>query len=273
MGLFNMFFSKDPKRLYEQSLKLIEEKRYIKAARNLEIARELNPDSSAICFSLGFCYLQQEEVRDEMELLPLVKKGVDAFQRAIELAEVNGGIDDNQISKACSTVGIFYQRQKDYMRSAEYLEKAMKKNPNNCEIKLFLSTSYLFQGRPDYAEKLALEVLINDPNNKKVLAHWKEIRMKAGKEANVDLPEDKRRKIYKDYMEAKDSYFLSSNSFLGFGLVGFGEMGERIKQAGKESHDKATERMMHEYGLSKWELILIEQEGQEKNWPFKAVAR
>jgi tetratricopeptide (TPR) repeat protein len=280
MGFLDKLVGKDPETLYAQARQLVDQGQYDKATRKLETARDLAPDLPAIWFLLGFCYSHQVSGKEsESVLLAATKKCADAYQESVELAEARGGLDNSQIAKACFAVGLYCQQQKDYDKSVQYLEKAVQGNPQDNETKLFLSTSYLFQGRVENAESLALQALEADPTNGKFLAHWKELRKRLGKEAIADLPEEQRRKVYADFVETKDSELLLGTNLVGdFQRIAAGnplgalaQMQQSLQQSGEKARRAATEKMLRKYGLRQFELLLIEEEGKEKRWPFQAV--
>ncbi len=94
------------------------------------------------------------------------------------------------------------------------------------------------------------------------------------------LPEEKKMGIYKDLKEEIDSVFLLGTDLLSNiasasrdPLGGLGKMGQVVEKSGKEANDRAIGTISSRYGIERSEVLLIQKEGDKKNWPFKAVAR
>ncbi|MBL7182902.1 MAG: tetratricopeptide repeat protein [Anaerolineae bacterium] len=275
MSFLDKILGKDPEKLYSQAKRLVDQSEFEKAARKLELARERAPQSAAIWFFLGFCYsrMAASKKRTEAELLPIARKIANAYQRAVELAETVGGLNDEQIAKACWAVALFYRQQQENDKAVAYCEKGTSRNPRFSELQLLLSSCYLFQGRHEEAEEVARAVVEREPDNAQALAHWKALRETVGKD-DVDLPEEDRKRVYADFMETQDGKFIGGVdlarlydiAYSPFGTLD--KMAQTIGKSGEEAREAAIEEMLQKYDLKQYELLLIEEEGRQKKWPL-----
>ncbi|MEW6096671.1 MAG: tetratricopeptide repeat protein [bacterium] len=214
MSFLNRLLGKDLQKLYDDAKKLIDENKFTDAVEKLKRAEELAPDSAAISWSLAFCYSRISPSSDTDEAYyASAKRVADAFSRAIELAKKFGGLNDKQLGIAYFVVGAFYQSVKQYDKSVPYLENAISNDPEHIEARLFLSSSYFFQGRVEEAERADMGALEREPENPKVIKHWKELRKQIGKDI-LDLPEHERRRIFLEYRETKNNAFLLEPNLL-----------------------------------------------------------
>ena len=165
MGLFG---PKDPQRMYKQALELIDRENYSKAARLLEKTIQLDPNSASCHFTAGFCCSRMAGEKGVSESVgaPHLEKSAKYFQIAVELADEYGGLDNNQIGKACFGVGTYYQYKKDWENSIKYLKRAISLCPEMLDVQLLLSTSYHHKGDHKRALQLAEESLNKQPTNK-----------------------------------------------------------------------------------------------------------
>lgn len=281
MGLFeSLFGSKDPQRLYDQALELIDRENYSKAARLLEKTIQLDPDSASCHFTAGFCYSRMAGEKGVSESVGAqhLEKSAKSFQIAVELADEYGGLDNNQIGKACFGVGTYYQYKKDWENSIKYLERAISLCPKMLETQMLLSTSYHYKGNHKRALQLAEECLNKQPTNKRVQQHWKALCKKQGIEPYSMLPEKKKKEIYKDLKEEVDSvFFLGSSLMSDFASArldpwgGFEKMEQSIEKSGKESEERAIATISSRYKITTFEVIHILNEGDKKKWPFRSV--
>lgn len=217
MGLFESLFGhKDPQRLYDQALELIDRDNYSKAARLLEKVIRLNPNSAPCHFTAGFCYSRMggEKGVSESVVAQHLEKSAKYFRIAVELADEQGGLDNNQIGKACFGVGTYYQYKKDWENSIKYLERTISLCPEMLDTQLLLSTSYHHKGDHKKALQLAEECLNKEPTNERVQQHWKALCEEQGSEPYSKLPEEKKMEIYKDLKEEIDSVFLLGTSLM-----------------------------------------------------------
>jgi hypothetical protein len=94
------------------------------------------------------------------------------------------------------------------------------------------------------------------------------------------LPEDQRKKIYADYVETKDSELLLGTSLVEeIGAASRGptaslaQMMTSLQSNAAKAEEAAVAKMTQKYGVTQGQLMAIEEEGKEKEWPFRAVGR
>jgi hypothetical protein len=94
------------------------------------------------------------------------------------------------------------------------------------------------------------------------------------------LPEEQRKKIYADYVETKDSELLLGTSIVeDVGAASRGptatlaQMMNAVQSSAAKAEEAAVAKISQKYGISRGQLMAIEQEGKEKEWPFRAVGR
>lgn len=94
------------------------------------------------------------------------------------------------------------------------------------------------------------------------------------------LAEDQRKKIYADLMETKDSELLLGTSLAQdmaaasrSPTASLAQMMQSLQSSGAKAEEAAVEKITQKYGITRGQLMAIEEEGKEKAWPFRAVAR
>jgi tetratricopeptide (TPR) repeat protein len=94
------------------------------------------------------------------------------------------------------------------------------------------------------------------------------------------LPEDQRKTIYADYVETKDSELLLGTSLVqDVGAASRGpaaslaQMMEAVQGNAAKAEEAAVGKITQKYGITRGQLMAIEEEGKEKKWPFRAVGR
>jgi len=90
------------------------------------------------------------------------------------------------------------------------------------------------------------------------------------------IPEDQRKKIFADFMETHDTEFLLGSNLLPElrkSAPGLGDMMQSIKRSGQQADATTYAIIAQKYELTEGQLRAIIEEGEQKKWPFKAVAR
>jgi hypothetical protein len=91
------------------------------------------------------------------------------------------------------------------------------------------------------------------------------------------LPEDQRRKIFADFMETHDTEYLLGTDIEE--LRAASSMGsprammQVLNRHGAQADAATYAKIGRKYGIREGQLQAIVQEGKEKKWPFRAVAR
>jgi tetratricopeptide (TPR) repeat protein len=222
MGIFDWLFGKKREKSERDLAKILgnvknlvfEQMRFKEAAKILEEAAELYPNSAPVQFSLGVTYSRiAGEYKDEDAVRPWALKSGEAFKKAVNLANRYGGLNDEQLAKA--------------RESAELIK-----------------------------------------------------RIKGIKERKTpSIPEDQRKKIYADFMETKDSELLSGTSLVqdfvdaSRSSGNLEQMMQSLNNNAAKAEEAAVAKITKKYGITKGQLIAIEDEGKVKNWPFESVTR
>lgn len=99
-------------------------------------------------------------------------------------------------------------------------------------------------------------------------------------EKSTSLAEDQKRKIFADFMETHDTEFLlGTNLAQEIGAAsrspsgGLGAMMQSINRSGAQADAATYAKIGKKYGLSEGQLRAIVEEGKQKKWPFRGVAR
>jgi hypothetical protein len=94
------------------------------------------------------------------------------------------------------------------------------------------------------------------------------------------LPVEQRQKIFADFMETHDTEFLLGTNLaqeIGTAArspaLGLGAMMQSINRSGQQADAATYSKIGRKYGLSEGQLRAIVEEGKQKKWPFRAVAR
>lgn len=247
------------------------------AAETLGELIEMNPAASEPWYLLGICHTQQAgsmEGATEEAIQPVALKAHEAFVRALEISETDEGLHPDETTKACFAAGMFLQTSKEYEESIPYLERATSAEPDRIEYAMYLSTSLARLGNFDDAEKLVVGVLDEDPADPGPLSQWKFVRELAGRPATVDLDEERRKTIYADYISAKNDSLLGETDLLAnFGAIATGNpmgalarMSQELERSGAEADAAARRKVAAEYGLKRYQLTLIAEEGEAEGW-------
>ena len=276
MGFLDKLFGREPKKLQEQARALMEAGRYDLAAKKLTKAATVSPDDPEPWYQLGVCQTASSsslEGASEEELRPLARQANEAFEKALEIHDSKGGLEPAQIAKASFAIGMFHQVQKNFDASIRPLQLAHELEPTRIEYALYLSTSLARVERFDEAEQLAVDVLEGESDDPGPLEHWKAIREMAGRPPTPGMDEQKRKSYYAEFITAKndnlDTGDLAANFLqvsMGNPLGAFAKMQEQLDRSGAKAAAAATETMRQRHGLKKYELALIEAEGEAKGW-------
>jgi hypothetical protein len=91
------------------------------------------------------------------------------------------------------------------------------------------------------------------------------------------LPEDQRKRIYAEYMQAKDSAFLQGIDMQDLEAASkrgdLAHIAQSLNFQGTKSEDAVIARIAEKHGITREQLLAIEREGDAKEWPFKGVKR
>jgi hypothetical protein len=91
------------------------------------------------------------------------------------------------------------------------------------------------------------------------------------------LPEDQRKRIYAEFMQAKDSAFLQGIDMQDLEAASkrgdLAHMAQSLNFQGTKSEDAVVAKMAEKHKITREQLLAIEREGDAKKWPFKGVKR
>lgn len=185
--------------------------------------------------------------------------------------------------------------QKKYREAADILEETAGLNPNSAPVQFTLGFTYInisgdYKDNEDEMQpwlkktadcyKRALE------NNTKYgglteknITVAKEFIMayeRITEKKSPSIAEERRRKIFADFMEVKDSNFLlKTNVAIEIGKSsssGFAAMNDAVKRNIEKAESATYTEICVKYEINEGQLQAIIEEGKEKNWPFRGVS-
>jgi hypothetical protein len=91
------------------------------------------------------------------------------------------------------------------------------------------------------------------------------------------LPEDQRKRIYAEFMQAKDSAFLQGIDMQDLEAASrrgdLAHMAQSLNFQGTKAEDAVSAKIAGKHKITREQLMAIEREGDAKKWPFKGVKR
>jgi tetratricopeptide (TPR) repeat protein len=91
------------------------------------------------------------------------------------------------------------------------------------------------------------------------------------------LPEDQRKRIYAEFMQAKDSAFLHGIDMQDLEAASkrgdLAHMARSLTFKGTNAEETVIAEMAEKHKITREQLLAIEREGDAKEWPFKGVKR
>jgi len=266
--LQSLFASSNPQRLYDNALACITDGNYAKASRLLEKALPLAPTSAAIHFTAAFCFMELAKGKtgaSEPALTAQLEKPATYCRRAVELSDEGGGLTNDQIAKACLLVGTYYRHARDYDAAIRFLERALSICQETLPPRMELSATYYLRGDHKKALVLARECLTAEPASEGTRRHWSALCEELGIEPYSTLPEEEKRRIYRDFK------MQSEMEWLGGLARAVDAIGRGPKVDFKELREAGFTRIASHYGINRFDIILIFMEGDMKKWPLTGV--
>jgi transposase-like protein len=183
--------------------------------------------------------------------------------------------------------------QEKFRDAAEILEETARLNPNSAPVRFTLGATYsriageygsdeekvrpwMQKSRDCFKKAVDLATRSGGLNEEQLSIARNAVTAidRVTERDSPSLAEDQRRKIFADFMETHDTEFLLGTNIAqksaGADLLAMGQIFNR--SAGQA--DAATyAKIGKKYGLSEGQLRAIVEEGKQKKWPFRGVAR
>ncbi len=138
-----------------------------KSANNFESATLIEPDSAATYKNLAFVYLAGGENDKAIEPLKKIidlEKSEDGYKYLGEIY-YERGVNEKNTYLSSKNLQDSLKAQEDFNNSIQVLEKGRDAYPNNADILLTLSNSYINAGKVDVAISAFKAGVEKDPNN------------------------------------------------------------------------------------------------------------
>lgn len=153
----------------------------------------------------------------------------------------------------------------------QVLIRGLQQNPVDQELLELRGWSEFDLGLYQEAEATLSRLLKLHPRSDEGRKLWKQMRRVQGKELVLDISENKKMEIYRDYKESCDRAFVqkyvpekSEKADLDFN-----EVVAQINRLGSEATAEVRKRILKKYDLSEFDLNLILQEGERNAWPLE----
>ena len=183
--------------------------------------------------------------------------------------------------------------QEKFRDAAEILEETARLNPNSAPVHFTLGATYsriageygsdeekvrpwMQKSRDCFKKAVDLATRSGGLNEEQLsIAHNAVTAIdRVTERDSPSLAEDQRRKIFADFMETHDTEFLLGTNIAqksaGADLLA---MGQILNRSAGQADAATYAKIGKKYGLGEGQLRAIVEEGKQKKWPFRGVAR
>jgi len=261
---------------YDRGVQLMHSDDWEKALDALVKSAELNPESALCWYALGISYGKNTPNNaDENEMRKFTNKICSSFEKAVDLSDTDGSLEQQHYLTACISAGTFYRVDKQYDSAINLFKRGLVKVPDDADLLESLALCFIAKGDLDPAEKTVEELLKVTPSSERGRKLWKKVRKEQGKLLTVDMPEDRRKEIYAGYMSTVDSEFLLNSNILEDTnkAENLRDMGQALGKNSEKSRVIAEKNTLATYKISPFELQLILKEGRRNTWPFQSITQ
>lgn len=262
--------SGDAGALYQRALDHFGKEKWDQAINLLLEAELLDPNSPAIPFTLGITYTKRAaSLQNESCQAEQVDLTMNAFERALEkFAHSQSDLSKDNLHTICLNCGGYYRDQKqDFNKARHFAQQGLAYFPKDPDFLMMLAINADKASEAEEAEQWTERLLELYPYFKEARRLRKKSRKAQGKDFWIDLSENKKREIYKDYAETKNNRFLTKELETQLKRAnGINEYTDITSKAGQSAYNSAISEIVSKYNLRFFEISLINEEGDTKNW-------
>ncbi len=252
---------------YSRGMKLVEREDWEGAAKEFGTAVDLAPASPTLRYALAIAKSKNApEGMSHEDLKGYYMDVCELFEFAIRLDEGKAELQSADYCKIAFTCGLLYRSVERYLEALQILNQGLQRNPKDRELLELRAWSELDLGLYQDAERTILRLLEFHPRSEEGRKLWKKIRKIQGKELDLDLAENKKREIFRDYIQSWKRAFLRKYGMEKADLD-FNELVNEMNRRGSNAAAEVRRDILNRYELNEFDLMLILQEGERHAWP------